>query len=681
MTIQVAPDDCTGCGICVDVCPAQQQGGGQAQGHRHGAQGAATSTRSARWFDFFLRHPGSRPRRASARTRSRARSSSSRCSSSRAPARAAARRPTSSCSRQLFGDRMLVANATGCSSIYGGNLPTTPWSVGRGRPRPGLVQLAVRGQRRVRPGHAPGAWTRRRDLARDAARRARADELGDDLVDELLGGDQRAPATADRAQRKRVGGAPGAARRASTSAAARNLAARRRRAGAEERLDRGRRRVGLRHRVRRARPRAGDRPRREHPGARHRGLLEHRRPGVEGHAARRRRQVRGGGQVRRQEGPRDDRHGVRQRLRRADRDGRRHAADGQGARRGRGAPRAVARHRLQPLHRARHRHVDGDGAPEGGGRSRATGRSTATTRRPSRRASTPSISTRKAPTIPLKTFAQKEARFAMLARSDPDRAEALLREAQEDVDDRWHLYEQMAGHRARTVEHADEPIDATEEGERAMSVDLRTRYLGLDLANPIVPSASPMGQRIETLKATGGRGRRGGRPAVAVRGADRARGDADPRARSDVGSESYAEAPTYLPVFEDYNTGPDAYLAPRRGRQGGARHPGDRQPERHHGRAAGLAHAKPDPGGGRRRPGAERVLHRRRAGRDRRGRRGAVRRAGGGGPCRRSRSRSPSRSGRSSAPWGTWPTGSWPPEPTGSCCSTGSCSPTSTSTR
>jgi pyruvate-ferredoxin/flavodoxin oxidoreductase len=50
---------------------------------------------------------------------------------------------------QMFGDRMVVANATGCSSIYGGNLPTTPWSQQR-RARPGLVQLAVRGQRRVR---------------------------------------------------------------------------------------------------------------------------------------------------------------------------------------------------------------------------------------------------------------------------------------------------------------------------------------------------------------------------------------------------------------------------------------------------------------------------------------------------------------------------------------------------
>jgi hypothetical protein len=51
---------------------------------------------------------------------------------------------------QLFGDRLtVVANATGCSSIYGGNLPTTPWTKNaEGGAR--LVELAVRGQRRVR---------------------------------------------------------------------------------------------------------------------------------------------------------------------------------------------------------------------------------------------------------------------------------------------------------------------------------------------------------------------------------------------------------------------------------------------------------------------------------------------------------------------------------------------------
>ncbi len=58
---------------------------------------------------------------------------------------------------QLFGDRSIIANATGCSSIYGGNLPTTPWAVERPGTRPGLVQLTLRGQCRVRPGHAADA--------------------------------------------------------------------------------------------------------------------------------------------------------------------------------------------------------------------------------------------------------------------------------------------------------------------------------------------------------------------------------------------------------------------------------------------------------------------------------------------------------------------------------------------
>ena len=44
---------------------------------------------------------------------------------------------------QMFGDRALIANATGCSSIYGGNLPTTPYTREQRRPRPGLVELAV----------------------------------------------------------------------------------------------------------------------------------------------------------------------------------------------------------------------------------------------------------------------------------------------------------------------------------------------------------------------------------------------------------------------------------------------------------------------------------------------------------------------------------------------------------
>ena len=76
---------------------------------------------------------------------------------------------------QLFGDRLMVANATGCSSIYGGNLPTTPWTTDARRARPGVVELAVRGQRRVRPRDAPCGRPPHRARAPAAARAARRD--------------------------------------------------------------------------------------------------------------------------------------------------------------------------------------------------------------------------------------------------------------------------------------------------------------------------------------------------------------------------------------------------------------------------------------------------------------------------------------------------------------------------
>jgi pyruvate-ferredoxin/flavodoxin oxidoreductase len=49
------------------------------------------------------------------------------------------------------------------------------------------------------------------------------------------------------------------------------------------------------------------------------------------------------------------------------------------------------------------------------------------------------------PSISVREFAHSESRFSMLERSDPDRSDALLELAQADVDERWHLYEQLAG--------------------------------------------------------------------------------------------------------------------------------------------------------------------------------------------------------------------------------------------
>ena len=69
-----------------------------------------------------------------------------------------------------------------------------------------------------------------------------------------------------------------------------------------------------------------------------------------------------------------------------------------------------------------------------------------------------------APTIPLREFALKEARYSMLARSDPERSATLLALAQEEIDERWRYYEQLAGvertlHEPHVIDVTDEPED------------------------------------------------------------------------------------------------------------------------------------------------------------------------------------------------------------------------------
>ena len=291
-------------------------------------------------------------------TRSRAPRSSSRCSSSRGACTGCGETPYLKLVSQLFGDRMIVANATGCSSIYGANLPTTPWTVNAAGPRTGLEQLAVRGQRRVRARACASALDAQTDHARrllDAARAGRRRRRSSaSILDGRPGRPRRRSppsATAWRSSARRSAGSTASRVRRPTPARAR------RRPRPQGRLDRRRRRLGLRHRLRRPRPRPELRPERQHPRARHGGLLEHRRPGVEGHAARRRRQVRGGRQVhaaRRTSapspGPTATSTSPRSRWAPTT------PQTDQGAARGGRLAGAVARHRLQHLHRPRHRH-------------------------------------------------------------------------------------------------------------------------------------------------------------------------------------------------------------------------------------------------------------------------------------------------------------------------------------
>ncbi|MGZ8594317.1 MAG: pyruvate:ferredoxin (flavodoxin) oxidoreductase [Actinomycetota bacterium] len=128
MTIQVAPDDCTGCGICVDVCPARSK-----EEVKHKAIDMCPKDEhlddERAWFDFFLTIPD--PARTDVRADTVKGSQQLRPLFEYSGACAGCgETPYLKVLTQLVGDRLLVANATGCSSIYGGNLPTTPWAVG-----------------------------------------------------------------------------------------------------------------------------------------------------------------------------------------------------------------------------------------------------------------------------------------------------------------------------------------------------------------------------------------------------------------------------------------------------------------------------------------------------------------------------------------------------------------------
>ena len=133
ITIQVAPDDCTGCGVCVDVCPAKSK---TEVRHKAINMEPAAEHRDAerpRWEFFQSIAPLDRTLIApdtvkGSQVREPLFELSLACSG-------CGETPYLKLVSQLFGDRMIVANATGCSSIYGANLPTTPWTVdaaGRG---------------------------------------------------------------------------------------------------------------------------------------------------------------------------------------------------------------------------------------------------------------------------------------------------------------------------------------------------------------------------------------------------------------------------------------------------------------------------------------------------------------------------------------------------------------------
>ncbi|MGB7412786.1 MAG: pyruvate:ferredoxin (flavodoxin) oxidoreductase [Thermosynechococcaceae cyanobacterium] len=125
-TIQVAAEDCTGCGICVDVCPAKNKAMPRLKAINMEPQRPLRETERQNW-DFFLDLPNPDRQSLNLHKISHQQMQEPLFEFSGACA-GCGETPYLKLVTQLFGDRLVVANATGCSSIYGGNLPTTPWS-------------------------------------------------------------------------------------------------------------------------------------------------------------------------------------------------------------------------------------------------------------------------------------------------------------------------------------------------------------------------------------------------------------------------------------------------------------------------------------------------------------------------------------------------------------------------
>ena len=132
-TVQVAPEDCTGCTLCVEICPVKDK---TQVGHRaiNMAPQPPLRKAEARNWDFFMDIPDLDRKLINPSTIKNSQLLRPLFEFSGACA-GCGETPYVKLVSQLFGDRAVIANATGCSSIYGGNLPTTPWAVdanGRG---------------------------------------------------------------------------------------------------------------------------------------------------------------------------------------------------------------------------------------------------------------------------------------------------------------------------------------------------------------------------------------------------------------------------------------------------------------------------------------------------------------------------------------------------------------------
>ncbi len=199
LTIQVSPDDCTGCGICVEVCPAKSKVDGHRSLEMAPKEDAAPAAREG--WSFFEDLPEVDRTLVPAATPKGSQLLTPLFEFSGACA-GCGETPYLKLLSQLFGDRALVANATGCSSIYGGNLPTTPWSIDANGRGPAWANSLFEDNAEFGLGLRLGVDSHAAEAA-DLLRRV-APELDGELVDALLAGIDRSDEAGIAEQRIRV---------------------------------------------------------------------------------------------------------------------------------------------------------------------------------------------------------------------------------------------------------------------------------------------------------------------------------------------------------------------------------------------------------------------------------------------------------------------------------------------
>ena len=198
-TVQVAPEDCTGCGMCVEVCPAKNK---TEPSHKAINMTFQPPVRQAERinYEFFLTIPDI--------DRSKLKTNTVKGSQLCRPlfeysgaCAGCGETPYVKLLTQLFGDRAVMGNATGCSSIYGGNLPTTPYCVNADGRGPAWNNSLFEDAAEFSYGFRL-TLDKQNEFARELVAELRS-EIGGELAEGLLSADQSSEAGIA-AQRQRV---------------------------------------------------------------------------------------------------------------------------------------------------------------------------------------------------------------------------------------------------------------------------------------------------------------------------------------------------------------------------------------------------------------------------------------------------------------------------------------------